>query len=56
MSGPAEALFEQEYYALLKAALRRGGILISQGMLQLTELSQCTTQVVVYQLYNWYSD
>jgi len=33
VSGPAEALFQREYYALLKAALRRGGILISQGML-----------------------
>jgi len=32
MSGPAEALFEREYYALLKAALRSGGILISQGV------------------------
>jgi len=32
MSGPAEALFQREYYALLKAALRKGGILTSQGM------------------------
>lgn len=32
MPGPAEALFQREYYALLKAALRSGGILISQGM------------------------
>ena len=32
MSGPAEALFQREYYSLLKAALRRGGIIASQGM------------------------
>ena len=32
ISGPAEALFEREYYALMKAALRRGGMLISQGV------------------------
>ena len=32
MPGPAEVLFQREYYALLKAALRSGGILISQGM------------------------
>ena len=38
MSGPAEALFEREYYAMLKTALRGGGILISQGMLQVAEL------------------
>lgn len=29
--GPAEALFEREYYAMLKTALRGGGILISQA-------------------------
>jgi len=32
ISGPAEALFQREYYTLLKAALRRGGILTSQGV------------------------
>jgi len=31
LSGPAEALFQREYYTLLKAALRTGGMLISQG-------------------------
>jgi len=29
--GPAEALFQKDYYVLLKSALRKGGLLCSQG-------------------------
>jgi len=32
--GPAESLFQDKYYALMKAALRDGGILCSQGECQ----------------------
>lgn len=31
--GPAESLFKESYYQLMKAALRNGGILCSQGNL-----------------------
>lgn len=30
-TGPAESLFKESYYQLMKAALRNGGILCSQG-------------------------
>lgn len=31
ISGPAESLFKESYYQLMKAALRSGGIICSQG-------------------------
>ena len=31
-SGPASVLFEKSYYELMKAALRSGGIICSQGI------------------------
>lgn len=31
VAGPAESLFKESYYQLMKAALRNGGILCSQG-------------------------
>lgn len=33
VAGPAESLFKESYYQLMKAALRGGGILCSQGNL-----------------------
>ena len=33
VAGPAESLFKESYYQLMKAALRNGGILCSQGNL-----------------------
>lgn len=32
VAGPAESLFKESYYQLMKAALRSGGILCSQGL------------------------
>jgi len=47
VSGPAEALFQKEYYALLKTALRKGGILVSQGISSHARLSVFFVIVIV---------
>lgn len=36
VAGPAESLFKESYYKLMKAALRNGGILCSQGELMIS--------------------
>ena len=43
LPGPAEALFQKEYFQLMRSALREGGIVCSQG--KLSARSPCPREV-----------